>query len=68
MRKMKKEINKTDSIDSIFIGGLRLPKASMFIEDLETGEIIAEDGRWKKLPADNTKVVIKYKTHHKNHE
>ena len=39
---------------------LRLPKASVVVTD-EKGEIVAEDGEWKRLPNDGEPLTISYK-------
>ena len=40
---------------------LMLPKASVIVTNTETGEVVAEDGKWKKLPEDGLKVTISYR-------
>ena len=38
-----------------------MPKQSLVITNQETSEVIAEQGKWQRLPSDGEKVVISYK-------
>jgi len=40
---------------------LVIPKQSLIITNPETKEVIAHDGKWKRLPMDGEPVVITYK-------
>jgi hypothetical protein len=40
---------------------LKLPKQSLKITNTETNELIAEDGKWKRIPSDGEKVTVSYK-------
>ena len=40
---------------------LKLPKASLRIVNTETGIVLAENGKWLKLPDDGEPVTISYK-------
>ena len=39
---------------------LVMPKASLRLENAEKGTVIAEQGRWKQLPADGEIIRVKY--------
>jgi len=41
--------------------GLQIPKNTMVVRNLDTEEIIAQDGVWTRVPNDKEKVVITYK-------
>ncbi len=43
---------------------LKLPKAILVLFNQETGEIIAENGRWNRIPSDGEKLVAEYKNKH----
>ncbi len=46
---------------------LKMPKAILVILNNETGEIIAENGRWNRLPMDNEVLRAEYKPNHQKY-
>lgn len=39
---------------------LQLPKKNVLLKNIETGEIVAENGKWLRLPNDNEPLQVVY--------
>lgn len=40
---------------------INMPKQNLLLKNAETDEIVAENGKWKRLPGDGELLKVKYK-------